>query len=75
MRPHTFKGIKTDRFIGITKPVSPGPNSGPDKAFKEIWEFGFFHGWAVLWIPVNELPKEYVAKLHREANRHTTGSR
>ena len=64
MRPHTFKGIASDRFIGISSPKMNDSKSG--KAFKEIWELGLFHGWAVIWIPVAELPPDYVAEAHRK---------
>ncbi|MDI1315513.1 hypothetical protein [Prosthecobacter sp.] len=67
MRPHTFKGIASDRFIGITKPITPSSKSG--KAYKEIWEMGLFYGWAVIWIPVEELPPDYIARVHQQPNR------
>lgn len=67
MRPHTFKGIPTDRFIGISKPTTPSGKSG--KAYKEIWKLGLFHDWAVIWIPLEELPPDYVAEAHQKPNR------
>ncbi|HEY1052709.1 MAG TPA: hypothetical protein VGE39_23220 [Prosthecobacter sp.] len=67
MRPHTFKGIPSDRFIGISQPKQGSTKAG--KAFKEIWEFGFNHSWAIIWVPVNELPADYVAEAHRKPNR------
>ena len=69
MRPHTFKGIATDRFIGVTR-IHHRPQSNDDrKAFKEIWQMGLFHGWAVLWIPAKELPGDYLANAYNEPNR------
>lgn len=67
MRPHTFKGIASDRFIGTSKPLSFFSKSG--KAYKEIWEPGLFHGWAVIWIPVTELPPDYLAEARQKPNR------
>lgn len=67
MRPHRFKGIPSDRFIGISSPTRVSAKTG--KAFKEIWEMGFNHHWAVIWVPVNELPADYLAEAHEKPNR------
>lgn len=67
MRPHTFKGLSTDRFIGVSPPTRGSAKTG--KAFKEIWELGFNHSWAIIWVPVNELPADYVAEAHQKPNR------
>jgi hypothetical protein len=72
MRPHTFKGLATDRFIGVSKPVPFSSNPGNEnegRAFKEVWDYGLFHSWAVLWVPVNELPRDYLFNAHKEPNR------
>lgn len=67
MRQHTFKGIASDRFIGISNPKARFSKSG--KAYKEIWELGLFYGWAVIWVPVEELPPDYVAEAPQKPNR------
>jgi hypothetical protein len=72
MRPHLFKGVATDRFIGITQPLLPNADKDGRRAFKEIWEVGNFHGWAVLWIPASELPSDYLANAHKEPSRPNT---
>lgn len=69
MRPHTFKGVATDRFIGVTMPLFPSSDSDERRAFKEIWEVGNFHSWAVLWIPARELPADYLTNAPIEPNR------
>ncbi len=70
MRPHTFKGIPSDEFIGVTgAPKGFNPTAREHKAFKKIWEMGWFHGWAVIWCPAEELPKEYLANAHKRPNR------
>lgn len=69
MRPHTFKGIATDRFIGVTKTRRRSHSDDDRKAFKEIWELGLIAGWAVLWIPAKELPDDYLANAYNEPNR------
>lgn len=69
MRPHTFKGVATDRFIGITQPLFPAADKDERRAFKEIWEVGNFHGWAVLWIPASELPSDYLTNALSQPNR------
>lgn len=69
MRPHPFKGVATDQFIGTTSTgFSHARDGQPDKAFKTIWEMGLFHGWAVIWCPVKELPGDYL----RDAPTHPT---
>ena len=65
MRPHTFKGIATDDFIGTTS----GNIREDRKAFKKIWELGLNHSWAVLWCPVDELPQDYLATAHEKPYR------
>lgn len=73
MRPHTFKGIASDEFIGVTtapKHFRPMPNEA--KAFKKIWEMGLFHRWAVIWCPAEELPEDYLANARSQPNRKTT---
>lgn len=65
MRPHTFKGIPTDEFIGSTR----AGTSGMKRAFKQIWEMGWNYGWAVIWTPVSELPPDYLKTAHRKPNR------
>ena len=69
MRPHPFKGLATDRFIGVTQPLNATRRSDGQRAFKEVWELGLRHGWAVLWIPAGELPADYLAHAPREPNR------
>jgi hypothetical protein len=70
MRPHTFKGIPTDEFIGVTRGTNRASTVQDDaKAFKTVWEMGLFHGWAVIWCPVNELPKDYLEKARENPNR------
>lgn len=61
MRPHTFKGIASDQFIG----TSGGRIFGKAKAFKTVWEMGFNHSWAVLWVPADELPPDYLKEARR----------
>ncbi len=70
MRPHTFKGIATDRFIGISPPLRNSTKAA--KVFKEIWEMGLNHGWAVIWAPVDELPADYLKEARQKPNRPTT---
>ena len=73
MRPHTFKGIPSDQFIGVTNaPNNFTPVKGEGKAYKNIWEMGVFHGWAIIWCPTDELPKDYLAKAHKNPNRYDT---
>jgi hypothetical protein len=67
MRPHTFKGLASDRFIGVAEP--PFSGSGTRRAFKQVWELGLTHSWAVLWVPTAELPSDYLANAHKEPNR------
>ena len=69
MRPHTFKGIATNRFIGVTKNRHRSRSDDDRKAFKEIWELGLIAGWAVLWIPAKELPDDYLTNAYNEPNR------
>ncbi len=70
MRAHRFKGVATDRFIGITHPfLAPDDER---RAFKEIFELGMNHGWAVLWIPASELPPDYLANAHNQPVRPDT---
>ena len=69
MRPHTFKGFATDRFIGITRNRYRHQGNDNCRAFKEVWELGLFHGWAVLWIPAKELPDDYLANAYNKPNR------
>lgn len=74
MRPHTFKGIASDQFIGITHTGMPHHHSGtPDKAFKTIWQMGLFSGWAVIWCPANELPTDYLKSAATNPNRKPPG--
>jgi hypothetical protein len=69
MRPHTFKGIPTDQFIGVTgAPNHFTPMKGEGKAFKHIWEMGVFHGWAIIWCPTDELSKDYLSKARQAPN-------
>lgn len=73
MRPHTFKGIPSDQFIGVTSaPGNFAPVKGEGKAFKKIWQLGVFHGWAVIWCPTDELPKDYLSNAREKPNRRTT---
>ena len=75
MRPHTFKGIATDQFIGITNEGTPRQASRkPEKAFKTIWQMGLLHGWAVIWCPANELPEDYLKSAATHPNRKPPGS-
>jgi len=69
MRPHTFKGIATVQFVGFNHSRDRKPN----KAFKTIWEMGLFHGWAVIWCPVEELPGDYLATAREKPNRKLPG--
>ncbi len=70
MRPHTFKGVATDQFIGKTMAgFSHASDSRPDKAFKTIYEMGLFHSWAVIWCPVKELPGDYMRAAHTQPAR------
>lgn len=70
MRPHTFKGIASDEFVGVTSsPRGFPPRENEGKAFKTIWEMGMFRSWAVIWCPVNELPKDYLATARKNPNR------
>ena len=72
IRPHTFKGIATDQFIGVTaSPAHFPPMKGETKAFKTIWELGLFNGWAVIWCPADELPRDYLRTAHTKPNRRT----
>lgn len=71
MRPHTFKGLPTDRFIGTTQPLGQTKQGG--KAFKEVWEVGLNHSWAVLWCPSDELPPSYLKSAHESPNRVVEG--
>ena len=66
MRPHTFKGIPTDQFIGTTGEGAMSHGSGDKRAFKQVWELGLNHGWAVLWCPVEELPQSYLRTAHEK---------
>ncbi len=38
-------------------------------AFKKVWELGLNHGWAVLWCPVEELPKSFLATAREKPFR------
>jgi len=70
MRPHTFKGLPTDQFIGTTNHgLGHSGDLKPDRAFKQVWEIGFFHSWAVIWCPVDELPADYLRNAHTQPNR------
>lgn len=70
MRPHTFKGIASDEFVGVTSsPRGFHPRGNKGKAFKTIWEMGMFRSWAVIWCPVNELPEDYLATARTKPNR------
>jgi hypothetical protein len=70
MRPHTFKGIPSDEFIGTTSaPARFRPTPNEDKAFKKIWEMGWSHGWAVIWCPTGELPRDYLVHAKSKPNR------
>ena len=70
MRPHTFKGLATDQFIGITHPsFGFASELEPDRAFKQVYEMGFFHNWAILWCPVDELPEDYLRHAKERPNR------
>lgn len=70
MRPHTFKGIASDEFIGVSgAPSRFAPMKNEGKAFKKIWEFGLFHGWAVIWCPEEDLPKDYLINARMKPNR------
>lgn len=70
MRSHTFKGLPTDQFIGTTKSgFSHSGDRKPHRAFKQISDLGFFHSWAVIWCPVDELPEDYLRKAATEPNR------
>jgi len=65
MRPHLFKGVPTDRFIGTSTDLYKSESKKNDKAFKEIQELGWNYSWAVLWCPVIELPEEYLRNAHK----------
>lgn len=70
MRPHTFKGVPTDQFIGATQSgFEHSQDRNPETAFKKIWEIGLFHSWAVLWCPADELPADYLRNAHAHPNR------
>ena len=70
MRPHLLKGLPSDRFIGVAPPPflsRRNPDKG--KAYKEIWEIGLNHSFAILWCPVTELPKDYLKTAKEHPNR------
>ena len=70
MRPHTFKGVPTDQFIGTTQTGLGGSRDRkPDRAFKQIWSLGIFSSWAVIWCPVEELPADYLRTASTQPNR------
>jgi hypothetical protein len=70
MRPHTFKGVATDQFIGITQTgLSRSRDRKPDRAFKQVWDTGLFHSWAVIWCPAEELPADYLRNATNQPNR------
>lgn len=68
MRPHTFKGVATDRFIGVSTPVHPERNPGDSRAYKEVYDATLFHTWRILWIPTRELPADYLERVKRQPN-------
>ena len=75
MRPHAFKGIATDQFIGTTTTgIRASRDSKPDKAFKTVWEMGLFHGWAIIWCPTEALPSDYLATAKEHPNRKAPGT-
>lgn len=75
MRPHTFKGLASDQFIGVSGAPFDSPDQRkPEKAFKQIWEMGLFHGWAVIWCPVSELPADYLDSAREKPNRKLPGT-
>jgi hypothetical protein len=70
MRPHSFKGIPTDQFIGTTYTgVHRSRDRKQDRAFKQVWDTGLFHSWAVIWCPADELPAEYLRTASSQPNR------
>jgi hypothetical protein len=70
MRPHTFKGLPTDQFIGITQTgLNRSRDRKPDKAFKQIWSTSLFSSWSVIWCPAEELPEDYIRTASTEPNR------
>jgi len=70
MRPHTFKGVPTDQFIGTTQTGSGrSRDRKPDRAFKQVWDTGVFHSWAVIWCPAEELPADYLRNAGIQPNR------
>ena len=70
MRPHTFKGVPTDQFIGTTQTgLSRSRDRKPERAFKQVWDTGLFHSWAVIWCPAEELPADYLRDATSQPNR------
>ena len=65
MRPHTFKGIPSDAFIGVTD----------EKAFKKVFRFGFVDSWEVLWTPIEGLPRDYLDKAPKAERGFRHGRR
>ena len=65
MRPHTFKGIPSDAFIGVTD----------QKAFKKIFRFGFVDSWEVLWTPAKDLPSDYIKQAPNKERGFPHGRR
>jgi|688.fasta_scaffold1014294_1 hypothetical protein len=70
MRPRYFKGAPSDQFIGTTgNEFRFSANRKPERAFKQVVDFGLFHRWAVIWCPVDELPEDYLRKADSGASR------
>jgi hypothetical protein len=63
MRPHTFKGIASDAFIG----------TADEKTFKKVFHFGLVNSWEVLWIPSRELPSDYLLKAAQSEKGFRSG--
>ena len=70
MRPHTFKGLPTDQFIGVTQTgLNRSRDRKPDRAFKQILTASLFSSWAVIWCPADELPADYIRTASTTPNR------
>ena len=71
MQANRFKGLATDRFIGVSEGSVAFPESQNRRAYKEVFEIGLFHSWAVQWCPVEELPEDFHEKVKEWAPRNS----